>query len=232
MSISPGKFGELIKALLVKSKYPISNAFTVAVVLTERIIEFLALLIMVIIGINILEFDCLYLIITLISLVLLGLFLRNKRFTTVLKKIFFKLPFVNKNTDAIEDFNSSLTQLFVSDIFIKGLFISLIAWFFEFIAFYKILSILSLNVEILYSSFLYSLSIIAGALSMLPGGIGSTEVSLTFLLTQDGISSSSAIASTILIRVVTLWFSVVIGFIAFLIYAGKNKIVKNLWEST
>ena len=45
MSISPGKIGEFLKSYLVKSKFKIPMSKTNSVVLAERIIEFLALII-------------------------------------------------------------------------------------------------------------------------------------------------------------------------------------------
>jgi uncharacterized protein (TIRG00374 family) len=61
---------------------------------------------------------------------------------------------------------------------------------------------------------------------MLPGGIGTTEGSLSFLLTQNGFTENVAITSTIIIRLFTLWIPVFIGFIAMIIFSIKkgNKI--------
>ena len=53
---------------------------------------------------------------------------------------------------------------------------------------------------------------------MMPGGIGLTEVSLTGLLVkiscETPIQTSLAAAATIIIRLCTLWFAVVVGIIA------------------
>ena len=60
----------------------------------------------------------------------------------------------------------------------------------------------------------YSASIILGAVSMSPGGIGITEVSLAGLMSIQGIEISTALALAIVIRFFTLWFAIIIGFIS------------------
>jgi uncharacterized protein (TIRG00374 family) len=70
-------------------------------------------------------------------------------------------------------------------------------------------------VLLLQATFVHSTASIIGAVSFLPGGVGTYEITsvalLTFLL---GIPPALASAATILIRVVTLWFSVIVGFVA------------------
>ena len=56
---------------------------------------------------------------------------------------------------------------------------------------------------------------------MLPGGIGVTEGSLTFMLVEKGFSKSNAFASTFIVRAVTLWFAVLIGAISILFYKKR-----------
>ena len=62
---------------------------------------------------------------------------------------------------------------------------------------------------------------------MLPGGIGATEGSLTYLLVQKGLSSNDAVTATIIMRLVTLWLSVIIGAIALIFVLKNSKINLN-----
>ncbi|MCX5930869.1 MAG: flippase-like domain-containing protein, partial [Cyanobacteria bacterium] len=50
-----------------------------------------------------------------------------------------------------------------------------------------------------------------GALSLLPGGLGSTEAGTVGLLSLQGISLSAATSATLLIRLMTLWFATALG---------------------
>jgi len=60
-----------------------------------------------------------------------------------------------------------------------------------------------------------------GALSMLPGGLGVTEGSLTLMLVQKGLSEPNAFAATFIVRAVTLWFAVLVGAISVLFYQKR-----------
>ena len=67
---------------------------------------------------------------------------------------------------------------------------------------------------------IYSLSVIIGSVSFIPGGVGVAEGSITGLLTLGGVEISIAFVIGILVRVFTLWYSVIIGFILLKINGG------------
>ena len=52
-----------------------------------------------------------------------------------------------------------------------------------------------------------------GALSMMPGGLGTTEAGTVGLLTLQGAQVAAAIPATLLIRLMTLWFATALGII-------------------
>ena len=99
--------------------------------------------------------------------------------------------------------------------------VSLCAWGFECLVYYLILLNINIDFGIFWASFSYAFATIAGAVSMLPGGIGVTEGSLTFLLTQKGISNSTAVATTLLVRIITLWFAVLVGVVSVFFYQKR-----------
>ncbi|WP_394487739.1 lysylphosphatidylglycerol synthase transmembrane domain-containing protein [Roseateles sp. BYS96W] len=61
---------------------------------------------------------------------------------------------------------------------------------------------------------MYPMAMLAGAASMLPGGIGSTEAALVALLTTSGVGLAVAVLAAVGIRLATLWFAIVCGLIA------------------
>jgi uncharacterized protein (TIRG00374 family) len=56
--------------------------------------------------------------------------------------------------------------------------------------------------------------LLAGAATFVPGGVGGTEVVMGLLLSASGADKSIAIAAPLLSRFATLWFAVLVGFIA------------------
>jgi uncharacterized protein (TIRG00374 family) len=104
--------------------------------------------------------------------------------------------------------------------------LSVISWGFECFGYYLILMNFSSNIDIIWSFFSYSFSTIVGALSMLPGGLGVTEGSLTLMLVQKGLEQNDAFAATFIVRAVTLWFAVLVGIISVLFYQKRfGKII-------
>lgn len=89
--------------------------------------------------------------------------------------------------------------------------LSLIAWGAEALAFHWVLVWLGANVSLSFAVFVYALSMLAGALSFLPGGLGGAEAVMVSLLVLKGMPLPLAIAATVFIRLATLWFAVAIG---------------------
>lgn len=58
---------------------------------------------------------------------------------------------------------------------------------------------------------IYPLAMLAGASSMLPGGLGTTELAIVVLLGGAGIAAGSAAFHAVAIRLGTLWFAIVLG---------------------
>jgi uncharacterized protein (TIRG00374 family) len=70
--------------------------------------------------------------------------------------------------------------------------------------------------------FVYALSMLAGALSFMPGGLGGAEGVMVALLLWQGMGNADAVATTILIRLTTLWFAVCIGLGSALVTSSRD----------
>lgn len=92
--------------------------------------------------------------------------------------------------------------------------LSVVAWGAEALAFYWLLGWLGMDISLSFAVFVYALSMLAGALSFLPGGLGSAEAVMVSLLVFKGMTMPAAIAATVFIRLATLWFAVAIGLVA------------------
>jgi len=104
--------------------------------------------------------------------------------------------------------------------------IALAAWSCEALAFHYLVGRLGINSSLLISSSIYGLSTLAGALSMLPGGLGGVEAVMTFLLTRLGSPASAAAVAVVIFRLCTLWLFSLIGAIvmaAWMIFAARQR---------
>lgn len=61
------------------------------------------------------------------------------------------------------------------------------------------------------ASSMYALAMVGGALSMLPAGLGGTEALLLALLLSHAWTLDQALLLTVVVRLLTLWFAVVLG---------------------
>ncbi|MBB3189397.1 lysylphosphatidylglycerol synthase transmembrane domain-containing protein [Halomonas cerina] len=95
--------------------------------------------------------------------------------------------------------------------------ISVVAWGAEALAFHWILVWLGADVSLAFAVFVYALSMLAGALSFLPGGLGGAEAVMVSLLVLKGLTMPMAIAATVFIRLATLWFAVMLGLLALIL---------------
>ena len=214
MSVTPAKLGEVLKSVLVKeiTGDPISK--TAPIILAERITDFLSLLIIAIVGAILFDYGGDITIIIAAFFILLIFIISNKKITLPIINFLEKIPLIKKYIHNIHSAYESSYQLLKIKPLILMTALSLVSWSFECFGYYLILLNFNLDFGLLWASFSYSFSTIVGAISMLPGGLGLTEGSLTFLLVQKKVSLDIAVATTFIIRVVTLWFAVLVGIIS------------------
>lgn len=89
--------------------------------------------------------------------------------------------------------------------------LSVVAWAAEGWAFQLILRWMGFDLPLQFAVFVYAISMLAGALTMMPGGLGGAEGVMVGLLVWKGLPAPDAIAATMLIRLATLWFAVALG---------------------
>ena len=103
--------------------------------------------------------------------------------------------------------------------FVVGSLLALAGWALEGLATYQIVQgFADTQTTLSGATFSYATGTLAGALAMLPGGLGVAEVGMTGLLrvVSEQITPATAAAATILVRLATLWFGVAVGGVALL----------------
>jgi uncharacterized protein (TIRG00374 family) len=83
--------------------------------------------------------------------------------------------------------------------------------------------VLGSDMSLQVALFIYAFSMLVGALSFLPGGLGGTEATMVALLMLNNVAQPQAVAATVLIRLVTLWFAVALGVIALSIAERRKR---------
>jgi uncharacterized protein (TIRG00374 family) len=223
LSFSPGKVGDLIKSLFLKESHNLEISKTASIVLVERITDFTSLLLISVAGAFAYNYgrDAVLTVslFFLILIVLLSVPSLGKKIIS----IFGKVEFLKKALAPFETAYETSNQLLAPSRLITMTLLSLLAWFFECLGFYIILINFKVQISLFGASFIYAFSTIIGAVTMAPAGIGFTEGSLTFLLMEYGSPKDAAVAATLLVRLVTLWFAVVVGLANLFAYKFYKK---------
>jgi uncharacterized membrane protein YbhN (UPF0104 family) len=95
---------------------------------------------------------------------------------------------------------------------LTGIVAGLLAWGAEGLGFYIIGQGLHIGGTIVNFIGIYALAVLAGSAAFfMPAGIGGTEIVMTTLLAERGAPLKVAIIATLLCRLATLWFAVLLG---------------------
>lgn len=92
-----------------------------------------------------------------------------------------------------------------------GLATGLVAWGLEGVGLAIILDVMNVPLPLHTAVAIYAVAMLIGGISMLPGGVGTSEATMIFLLHQQGVDLETSAAATLICRIATLWFSVVVG---------------------
>jgi uncharacterized protein (TIRG00374 family) len=216
MSVTPGKVGEVFKSALLFESRELPFARTAAIVVAERVTDLAALVLLTAIGS--LAFDR-GPFIALVGAGLVGLLLVTCMFRPLgelFLRVFARLPLLSRIAPRLRDAYNALHSLTRPTPLLVATVLALIAWFLEVLSLHVILGGLGEPRSLETSTFAYSASTIAGAAAMSPGGLGVTEAGITGFLQviEGGMDRAPATAATMLVRLATLWWAVIVGLVA------------------
>lgn len=95
-----------------------------------------------------------------------------------------------------------------------SILLSAIGWCAEGLSFGLLLHGLGVPLAMPAAIFVFCFGMLVGALSFLPGGLGSTEATMVGLLASQHVALPVAVVATGVVRVTTLWFAICLGLIA------------------
>ena len=215
LTTTPGKAGETIRSVLLRP-HGVSYPESLASFFTERFLDVIVIALLASLSVYVFdEYHGFVLITTIVILLLLPL-IRSQVLISILTNVKNKIHWHRIQTvlnHLISLINSA--QLFLAWRHIAGgLGLGMIAWSIQGFAFYFIVSTLNFELSLLAAMGIYSISLLAGAVSFIPGGVGSTEVVMGLLLAALGADTSIAVSAPLISRLSTLWFAVAIGLLS------------------
>lgn len=216
MSVTPGKMGELLKAYLVRAHTGTPVTRTGPVVIAERLTDLTALFVLICVGSLVYRTGFATVVASAAVTVLLLLGLGSPRLAHLFLGLVERLPPLRRFGLKLEHALESMRFLLRPGLLLQATLLGTVAWFAECLGFALVCRGFAVDVSIAYTTFVYAFATLVGALVLLPGGLGGTEVTMVLMLSQAGAAREFATAATLVTRVATLWFAVLLGALALL----------------
>ena len=213
--ITPGKLGALMKSQILKTSFNIPRTKTAPIVLVEKVYDLIGAILASIIGIIILGMDVYLIIIAILVLAMVFFFLYYRPASELFFKRVTKTKFFSKYVENISELDKIVQKSTNVKVATICILLAVTYWFIVSTAVYYTLIGFDINIlDYLKVLSIYATSILLGAISFIPGGVGITEGALAGLFTLEGIDVSTALILSVIIRIFVLWYSVSIGFIS------------------
>ncbi len=221
MSITPAKAGEVFKSALLASARGVSIVRTAPVVVADRLTDLIALIMIAVAGSFWFEGGRWPAVMASVMVGVLLVFIFVPSLGEAVITVAERLPLGKKLAPRAREAYAALRLLAGPSALVIPTILSLVAWGFECVGLWIILRGLEHPVSIAVSFFTYAVATIAGAVMMLPGGVGGTEATMETLLLQLGeptMPREAAACAVLLVRFATLWFAVGVGAIALAVF--------------
>lgn len=220
MVISPFKAGELLKPYLVRERTGMPMATTIPALITERLTDGLAALILAAIGVSHYASQNSGYVYGTILVSLAGVaVLMNERLSLWILGLIGKIPAAGKVAAKLLEMYRAMRVCLAPWPFLVTMVVSIVAWFAECWGYQLLWEGFGREVALESATFLYAFATVAGGIS--PGGLGVADTLLVGMVeTILKLPKGEVVACAILIRTATLWIGVFMGGIA-LMFAGK-----------
>ena len=216
LTVTPGKAGEAVRSLYLK-QHDVPYSQSLALLFIERLLDLCAIVMLA--GAYMLHLPQYRAVaITAMSIVAaivltVGAGGWASKFT---RGIATHLPDrARKYCEHVADMLDSSRMMLRPARLLIAVLVGLVAWGLEGYGLVILARALDIDLSVSEGVAIYASAILVGAMAFfLPGGVGGAELVMTVLLTRAGAPWHIALIATIMCRLATLWFAVVIGLIA------------------
>jgi uncharacterized protein (TIRG00374 family) len=215
---TPGKIGELVR-IRYFNRMGVPSEKVFSAFIYERLFDLIVVFMLCLIGLNDIN-SIIFSLVFVSSVVVVIIFLALN--SHLLSKAFTGSKYLPNVGVFISDALDGL-RVWVNPLDMTiSLILGILSWSVVSIAFVILTNFLDISLPFYIIFSIYPLAILVGAGSMIPGGFGTTEATIIFLLSIYGISIEVALIAAIGIRISTLWFSILLGFISIIYLEAVN----------
>lgn len=215
MTITPAASGQLIKSYYLKKKYNYSVSKTIPIIIIERWHDLLAVVILIAISLIFVHSVILSVMTIIIFGVLAIVFAgcRSSKVFNLLKRFSKKIPFMGRNLAKFEESHDGLRSLTGAKITFLAWLISIVSWILDAIVVKLIFVGFGVKLSMFHTIVAIYSSLVVGVVTLIPGGLGVTEITAVGLLIKAGLVLSLASSITLFYRIMSVWFPTLVGFV-------------------
>ena len=224
LSITPGKAGELLKCVWLNRQAGVPVSASAPAVVMERITDVASVALLGMTGVLLLPAPVALVVGGMLSVAVVATgFLASRHGVMALK-----LPVIRRWQEPLGQSLDGLRRLMSPGMLGAAVVLGGLAWAAEGLALWIIVVGIGEWVSPLIAIPVSAAAALVGAVTALPGGLVGFEGSMVALLRQTGLEAPAAALATLLTRLATLWFAVLIGLLAWLWIArarpGANRL--------
>jgi len=214
LTITPGKLGEVFKSAVLARTHGVPAERTAPIVVAERLTDVIAIVLWVVLGSLGFRGGLYWAAFGALAVgVGLACILWERPMEWLLARL--RRGRLVSWVPKLESAYASLRVVAAPSALAWPVLLSLIGWGLEGVALHVLLDGFGQAPALSFSLFFYATATLAGALVPVPGGLGVTEAMIHQQLVHlGGTPEPVAAASMILIRLATLWWAVLVGFVA------------------
>lgn len=212
LSITPGKAGELLKSVWLSRRAGVPVSASAPAVVMERLTDVISVGLLGLAGIVLLPTAVALVVGGVLAVtVIIGITAASRMGESVLR-----LPALRRWQEPLAQSLDGFRRLMSPAMLTIAVILGALAWAAEGLALWIIIVGIGEWVSPLIAIPISAAAALVGAVTALPGGLVGFEGSMVALLRQAGLGAPEAALATLLTRLATLWFAVLIGLLAWL----------------
>jgi glycosyltransferase 2 family protein len=220
LTVTPGKVGEVFKSLILQEVRGIPVERTASIVVAERVTDLIGVIVLIAIGSFSFPGGVVWMSAGLLMVLMILVLVASPRVGAWVVETLPKLPgplgrvgarIAAKMAEAL----ARLRTITAPRHLVGPTALSVVGWGLEGVGLWLILRGFGQGAPLTLTGFFYATATLAGALVPVPGGLGVTDKLLEEQMARlGGVPAATATSAMLLARFATLWFAVIVGFIA------------------
>jgi len=217
LTLTPGKAGETIRSVYLYP-YGVSYPHSIGAFISERLLDLVAVGALASLAVSMFPEQRPEMLVVIVSIFTVVLLLRSRLLSLIGRRAAGS-PVVGHAAKLVGALRLLLSGLRLA----AATPLSIMSWMAQGISLYLIVHALGYELAASSVAAIYCLSILAGAASFIPGGLGATEAAIVLLLSAAGVGETDAITASLVSRSLTLWLAVGLGVLAMTKTALANQ---------